>query len=86
MALRSPSSSTQGGLRPSPGWAYDGGVYTESLEQIALRLGWSEQRLAEARAREAEVRPSNISDRDRARAEALAESVRHTRMAIDAVS
>jgi len=62
------------------------GVQVETLEQIAERLGWTPQRLAEARNRAAESRPTNISDRDRARAEALSGSVSRTRQALDAVS
>ncbi|MFV0523456.1 MAG: hypothetical protein ACK5RL_03045 [Acidimicrobiales bacterium] len=38
---------------------------TESLEEIAERLGWSAERLQQARDRAAESRPSNVTDRDR---------------------
>ncbi len=61
-------------------------MQVETLEQIAERLGWSAERLAEARARTAESRPSNISDSDRARAGALSESVDRTRQALDEAS
>jgi hypothetical protein len=61
-------------------------MQVETLEQIAERLGWSEERLAEARARAAETRPSNVSDGDRARADALSESVHRTRQALDEAS
>jgi hypothetical protein len=61
-------------------------VQVETLDQIAERLGWSPQRLAEARSRAAEPRPSNTSDRDRVRAEALSESLSQTRRALDAAS
>lgn len=61
-------------------------VQVETLEQIAERLGWSEKRLAEALARAAKVRPSNISDRDRARAEALSKSLDQTLHALDGTS
>jgi len=61
-------------------------MQVESLEQIAERLGWSDERLAEARARAAETRPSNVSDSDRARAEALSDSVSRTRRALDEAS
>ncbi len=61
-------------------------MQVETLEQIAARLGWSAERLAEARARAAEVRPSNLTDRDRARAIALAESVNRTSQALDEAS
>ena len=61
-------------------------MQVETLEQIAERLGWSAERLAEARASFAEPRPSNISDRDRARAKALSESVSQTRQALDEAS
>ena len=58
----------------------------ETLEHIAERLGWSPERLAEARAREAAARPSNLSARDRARAEAVSESLARTRRALDEAS
>ena len=58
----------------------------ETLEQIAERLGWSDERLAEARARAAETRPSIVSDSDRARAVALSDSVNQTRQALDEAS
>jgi hypothetical protein len=61
-------------------------MQVETLEQIAERLGWSDERLAEARARAAETRPSNVSDGDRARAEALSGSVNRTRQALDEAS
>jgi len=61
-------------------------MQVETLEQIAERLGWSDERLAEARARAAETRPSNVSDSDRARAEALSDSVSRTRRALDEAS
>lgn len=65
---------------------YHDQMEVETLEQIAERLGWSPERLAAAQARVAEPRPSNVSDRDRARAEALSESVNRTRQAVDAAS
>jgi hypothetical protein len=65
---------------------YPGEMEAETLEQVAERLGWSPERLAAAQARVAEPRPSNVSDRDRARAEALSESVNRTRQAVDAAS
>jgi len=61
-------------------------MQVETLERIAERLGWSDERLAEARARAAETRPSNVSDSDRARAEALSDSVSRTRQALDEAS
>jgi hypothetical protein len=61
-------------------------MQVETLEQIAERLGWSDERLAEARARAAETRPSNVSESDRARAEALSDSVNQTRQALDEAS
>lgn len=61
-------------------------MYVETLEQIARRLGWSPERLAEAQASLAKPRSSNISDQDRARAKALSESVRRTRQALDEAS
>jgi hypothetical protein len=61
-------------------------VQVETLEQIAERLGWSPERLAEARAREASPSPTNISDGDHARAETLSESLDRTRRALDEVS
>ena len=61
-------------------------VQVESLEELAERLGWSPERLAEARARAAEERRSNISEQDRARAKALSESLDRTRQALDAAS
>jgi hypothetical protein len=63
-------------------------LQVETLEQIAERLGWSDERLAEARARAAETRPSNVSDSDsdRARADALSDSVNRTRQALDEAS
>ena len=65
---------------------YGGGVQVETLEQIAERLGWSPQRLAEAKARAAQPQALNISDRDVARAEALSESVNRTSQALDEAS
>ena len=61
-------------------------MQVETLEQIAERLGWSDERLAEARARAVETRPSNVSESDRARAEALSDSVNRTRQALDEAS
>ena len=61
-------------------------MQVETLEQIAERLGWSDERLAEARARAAETRPSNVSESDRARAEALSDSVNRTGQALDEAS
>jgi hypothetical protein len=61
-------------------------MQVETLEQIAERLGWSDERLAESRARAAETRPSNVSDSDRARADALSDSVNRTRQALDEAS
>jgi hypothetical protein len=61
-------------------------MQVETLEQIAERLGWSDERLAEARVRAAETRPSNVSDSDRARADALSDSVNRTRQALDEAS
>ena len=61
-------------------------MQVETLEQIAERLGWSDERLAEARARAAETRPSNVSDSDRGRADALSDSVNRTRQALDEAS
>ena len=58
----------------------------ETLEQIAERLGWSDERLAEARARADETRPSNVSDSDCARADALSDSINRTRQALDEAS
>ena len=61
-------------------------MQVETLEQIAERLGWSAERLADARARAAETRPSNVSDSDRACADALSDSVNRTRQALDEAS
>ena len=61
-------------------------VQLETVKQIAARLGWSSERLAEARARAAEVRPSNLTDRNHARAVALAESVGRTGQALEEAS
>jgi hypothetical protein len=61
-------------------------MQVETLEQIAERLGWSDERLAEARARAGETRPSNVSDSDRARADALSDSVNRIRQALDEAS
>ena len=61
-------------------------MQVETLEQIAERLGWSDERLAEARARAAETRSSNVNDSDRARADALSDSVNRTRQALDEAS
>jgi hypothetical protein len=61
-------------------------MQVETLEQIAERLGWSAERLADARTRAAESLPSNVSDSDRARADALSDSVNRTRQALDEAS
>jgi len=63
-------------------------MQVETLEQIAERLGWSAERLADARTRAAESRPSNVSDSDseRARADALSDSVNRIRRALDEAS
>ena len=61
-------------------------VQVETLEQIAERLGWSPERLAEARSAAETSRPSNISARDRARAESMSESVARTRRALHEAS
>jgi hypothetical protein len=61
-------------------------MQVETLEQIAERLGWSEERLADAQARAAESRTSNVSDSDRARSDALSDSVNRTRQALDEAS
>jgi hypothetical protein len=61
-------------------------MQVETSEQIAERLGWSDERLAEARATAAETRPSNVSDSDRARADALSDSINRTRQALDEAS
>jgi hypothetical protein len=65
---------------------YSGRVQVETLEQIAERLGWSPERLAEARSCLGEPRPSNVSDRDRARAKALSDSINQTCQALDEAS
>lgn len=73
----------------SPGIAwldYHEHMQVETLEEIAERLGWSPERLEEARTQLAEPRPSNISDRDLARAKALSESISKTRQALDEAS
>ena len=49
-------------------------------------FGFVEMEGHEARARLAEPRPSKISDRDRARANALSESVSETRRSLDEAS
>lgn len=61
-------------------------VQVETLERMADRLGWGPDRLAEAGARLAEPRSSKITDRDRARANALSESVSETRRSLDEAS
>jgi hypothetical protein len=58
----------------------------ESLEQIAENLGWSPQRHQQARDRADEPRPMNVTDRDHARAQALANAVKHTASALDEAS
>jgi hypothetical protein len=65
---------------------YDRSVQVETLEEIAERLGWGPERLAEAREQLSRPRPSNISDLDRDRAAALSESVNRTRQALDEAS
>ena len=62
------------------------GVHVETLEEIAERLGWTPQRLAEARVREQESSPVDITDRDRARAEALSRAQKRTRRELDEAS
>lgn len=62
------------------------GVHVETLEEIAERLGWTPQRLAEARVREQESSPVDITDRDRARAEALSRAQERTRRELDEAS
>jgi hypothetical protein len=61
-------------------------VQAETLEQIAERLGWSPERLAEARVRAEKSRAPNISERDKARAQKLSESIDRTRRALDEAS
>lgn len=61
-------------------------VHVETLEQIAERLGWTPQRLAEARDREQESSPLDITDRDRARAEALSGAHERARRDLDEAS
>lgn len=61
-------------------------MQVESLEQIAERLGWSAERLQQARDRAAKPRPSNVTDRDSARAEALSEALKQTASALDEAS
>lgn len=68
------------------GSATIGVVQVETLEQIAERLGWNPERLAEAYSREATKSPPNVSDADHARAEALSESLHETRHALDEAS
>lgn len=63
-----------------------GFMQLETLEQIAERLGWTPERLAQARARELEPSPLNITDRDRARAEILSKSMKRTRRKLDELS
>ena len=58
----------------------------ETLEQIAERMGWSPERLADAQARAAESRPSNVSDRDVARAGVLSDLINQTRQALHEAS
>ncbi|MCP3935431.1 MAG: hypothetical protein GY708_08680 [Actinomycetia bacterium] len=58
----------------------------ESLEQIAERLGWSPERLQQARDCAAEPRPMNVTDRDHARAQALSNALKHTASALDEAS
>ncbi len=62
------------------------GMKTESLEEIAKRLGWSTERLQQARDRAAEPRPSNVTDRDRTRARALSKALEETASALDEAS
>lgn len=61
-------------------------MYVETLEQIAERLGWTAERLAEARARELEPSPLNITERDRARAQVLSNAIKRTRRELDEAS
>ena len=58
----------------------------ESLEEIAKRLGWSAERLKQARERAAEPRPSNTTSGDSARAQALSEALEQTASALDEAS
>lgn len=55
-------------------------VQVETLEQLAKRLGWSPERLAQARVREAEAaKEPNLTEHDHARAEALSNAMKRTR-------
>lgn len=58
----------------------------KTLEEVAEELGWSPERLQEARDRCAEPRPLNITDRDRARAQALSKALEYTEKALDEAS
>ncbi len=77
------------GLRipQSDGSGTIGFVQVETLEQIAERLGWKPERLAQARASEAEAaKEPNLTERDHARAEALSNALKRTRRELDEAS
>jgi hypothetical protein len=61
-------------------------MQVESLEQIAKRLGWSAERLQQAHDRAAEPRPSNVTGRDSARAQALSDALKQTANALSEAS
>ena len=62
-------------------------VQVETLEQIAERLGWTRERLAQARVKEAEAaKEPNLTKRDNARAEALSNAMKRTRRELDEAS
>lgn len=61
------------------------GVKVETLEQIAEKLGWTPEQLAEAERRAAECTPLNLTERDYARAEAISKAMKQLRRDLDAV-
>ena len=61
-------------------------MQVESLEQIAKRLGWTADRLKQAHDRSGEPRPSNVTDHDNARAQALSDALKQTASALDEAS
>jgi hypothetical protein len=58
--------------------------YYRTLDEAAEALGWSSERLAEAKARAAVPRPSRITERDRVRAQVASDALRRTAEALNA--
>jgi hypothetical protein len=59
--------------------------FYRTLDEAAEALGWSSERLAEAKARAAVPRPSRIIERDRVRAQVASDALRRTAEALDAL-